>query len=200
MPLKLDSLDIAILRALSVDGRKSYRQVAQIVKASTPTVQARYERMVQSGLISRIAPIYNVDKLDKGIGALLWLKVEAPKVLDVASEIAKLEEVKGVFATTGEGNLLIKIFETSYDKIQSISNRIAVLEGVHLLSTQMITKTLKDEQGIVIEPEIEVLLKCDHCKGMVKGDPLTLKVLDGERFFCCKTCLTAYKEKYRSRI
>lgn len=87
-----------------------------------------------------------------------------------------------------------------YDKIQSISDRIGAIEGVHLLSTQMITKTLKDEQGIVIEPEIGVLLKCDHCKGMVKEEPFTLKVLDGERFFCCNTCLTAYKEKYRSRI
>ncbi len=201
LPLKLDSLDVAILQALSEDGRRSYRQIAQIVKASTPTVQARFERMIQSGLISRIAPIYNVDRLDKGFGALVWLKVDANKVVKVAAEMARLEEIKGVFVTTGEGNLLVKIFGKDYDTIQSIiSDKIGVVEGVQLLSTQMITKTLKDEQSIAIEPDTGVLLSCDYCKGKIQGSPATFKVLDGERYFCCNTCLTSYKEKYGSKL
>lgn len=201
MPLKLDSVNVAILKALSINGRRSYRQLAKIVKVSTPTVQTRIERMIQTGLISRIAPIYNVDKLDKGFGALLWLKVKASKVVDVASEVSKLDEVKSVFITTGESNLLLKIWGESYDNIQHImSEKIDILEDIQITSTQMITKTLKDEQGIVIEPDGGILVKCDYCKGMIQGDPFTLKVLKGERFFCCNTCLTSYKEKYKSRI
>ncbi|MCW4033556.1 MAG: AsnC family transcriptional regulator [Candidatus Bathyarchaeota archaeon] len=200
MPLKLDSVDVAILRALSEDGRKSLRQLAKIVNVTTPTVHARLKRMMRTGLISRIAPIYNVDKLDKGVGALIWLKIEASIVAHVTSEFKNLEEVKGIFFTTGEGNLLLKIFVTSYDKIKPITDRITSIKGVHLLSTQMITKTLKDEQGIIIEPDIGILLKCDYCNSSIKGQPSTLKTLVGDRFFCCNTCLTVYKEKYRSRM
>jgi Lrp/AsnC family leucine-responsive transcriptional regulator len=201
MPLRLDTLDVSLLRALDEDGRKSLRQLAKITKVSTPTVDSRLNRIMQSGLISRIAPIYSVDKLDRGVGALLSLRLDESKVIDVVKKIAPLECVKGIFVTSGEGNLLIKIFCTNYDKIQSfISDQIESIEGVHVISTQMIIKSLKDEQGIVIEPDVGVLLKCDHCDGTIKGDPLIMKITHGERFFCCKTCLQAYQEKYKSKL
>jgi DNA-binding Lrp family transcriptional regulator len=201
MPLKLDSVDAAILQALSVDGRKSLRQLSREINISAPTVDARLKRIMQSGLISRIAPIYNMDKLDEIVNILLWLKVEGPKLSATASELAKLEEVKGIFITTGEGNLLVKISDTDYDNIQHIiSDKIGATDGVNVLSTQMITKTLKDEQGVAIKPTTKVSLRCDYCKEMIGGDVVTLKIMDGERFFCCKTCLSTYKEKYKAKI
>jgi DNA-binding Lrp family transcriptional regulator len=39
---KLDNIDIAIFKALIQDGRKSFRQIAREIKASTPTVEARF--------------------------------------------------------------------------------------------------------------------------------------------------------------
>ncbi len=201
MPLKLDSVDAAILEALSVDGRKSLRQLAREINVSAPTVDARLQRIMQSGLISRIAPIYNMDKLDEIVNILLWLKVEGPKLSATASELAKLEEVRGVFITTGEGNLLVKISDTDYHNIQNIiSDKIGAIDGVNVLSTQMITKTLKDEQGVAIKSTTKVSLRCDYCKETIGGDVVTLKIMDGERFFCCKICLTTYKEKYKAKI
>lgn len=201
MPLKLDSVDAAILEALSVDGRKSLRQLSREINISAPTVDARLKRIMQSGLISRIAPIYNMDKLEEVVNILLWLKVEGPKLSATASELAKLEEVRGVFITTGEGNLLVKISDTDYHNIQNIiSDKIGAIDGVNVLSTQMITKTLKDEQGVAIKPTTKVSLRCDYCKEMIGGDVVTLKIMDGERFFCCKTCLSTYKEKYKAKI
>jgi len=36
MPLKLDELDVKILKALYDDGRKSYREIAKIIGVSAP--------------------------------------------------------------------------------------------------------------------------------------------------------------------
>jgi len=154
IPLKLDSVDVAILKALTEDGRRSYRQLAKIVKVSTPTVGARLKRILQSGLISRVAPIYNPSKLDRGIAEIMWLKVEAIRIADVANKIAQLEEVKSVFMTTAEGNLLVKIVVNSYDKLQAVYDKIEAIEKIRILSTQTISKTIKDEQGVIIEPDI----------------------------------------------
>lgn len=201
MPLKLDQLDFAILKVLSEDGRRSYREIARLIGISSPTVEARLKRIMESGLISRIAPIFNVDKVERGVSMLISLKVEASKLATVASEISRLPEIKGVFITTGESNLLVRIAANNYEKTESIiSDKIAPISGVSVLNTQIITRTLKDEQGVIIESEISVKLGCEYCKKPIAGDPTILKLQDSEHFFCCGTCLSAYKEKYGSRL
>jgi DNA-binding Lrp family transcriptional regulator len=201
MPLKLDELDVKILKALNDDGRKSYREIAKIIGVSAPTVEARLKRIMNAGLITKIAPIFNIEKLNKAINMLVLLKVEESKLVNVASELTKLPEVKSVFIITGESNLLIRIAASSQDKIQKlIYEKIALMNGVIITSTQLVIKNLKDEQGVVIEPEVGIRLACDYCGKLIEGEPLILKLQDGERFLCCKTCLSAYKEKYGTRL
>jgi len=71
VPFQLDDLDIAILESLIKDGRKSFRQISREVKASTPTVKARYERLVNVGLIKTVSPILDLGKLEGRTGARL---------------------------------------------------------------------------------------------------------------------------------
>ena len=71
MPFKLDDVDYAILESLNKDGRKSFRQISREVKVSTPTVKARYERLVNIGLIKAVLPIIDFGKLENKTGAKL---------------------------------------------------------------------------------------------------------------------------------
>jgi len=67
MPHHLDEVDTAILNSLMEDGRKSFRQIGREIKITTPTVQARYRRLVNLGFIKSITPILDLKKLDKKI-------------------------------------------------------------------------------------------------------------------------------------
>ena len=67
MPHYLDEVDTAILNSLMEDGRKSFRQIGREIKITTPTVQARYRRLVNLGFIKSITPILDLKKLDKKI-------------------------------------------------------------------------------------------------------------------------------------
>jgi len=71
MPFKIDDIDEAILESLSRDGRKSFRQISREIKVSTPTVKARYERLVNVGLIKAVLPIIDTGKLERGAGKKL---------------------------------------------------------------------------------------------------------------------------------
>ena len=64
MPFQPDDIDIAIIESLIKDGRKSFRQISREIKVSTPTVQARYERLVNVGLIKSISPIIDLGMLE----------------------------------------------------------------------------------------------------------------------------------------
>ena len=64
MPLKLDEVDIALLESLIKDGRKSFRQISREIKVSSPTVKARYDPLVNVGLIKGVLPVLDLGKLE----------------------------------------------------------------------------------------------------------------------------------------
>lgn len=136
MPFKLDEIDYAILESLNKDGRKSFRQISREVKVSTPTVKARYERLVNIGLIKAVLPIIDLGKLEAKEGA---------KIDGIRSKA-----IKGHDAKMAKG-LLVK-------------------------------------------------MSCDYCDGPVPEKPSILRFAGLERFFCCTSCRSLYKEKYRGRI
>ena len=136
MPIKLDEVDVALLESLIKDGRKSFNQVSREIKVSTPTVKARYDRLVNVGLIKAVT-------LDLDLG--------------------KLE------AKTGE--------------------KLGNLREMTIKSHK-----IKFGKGMIIE------LSCDYCKGSVDGEPHIIKFGNHERFFCCTSCKSLYKEKYGTRM
>ena len=65
MPVDLDNTDVAILKLLMEDGRKSFRAISREIKVSTPTVKSRYERLVNIGLIKSVKPEIDLSKVDR---------------------------------------------------------------------------------------------------------------------------------------
>ncbi len=136
MPIKLDKIDIALLESLINDGRKSFNQVAREIKVSAPTAKARYDRLVNVGLIKAVSLDLDIGKLEAKTG----------KRLDHLRE-------------------------------RAIKNHDIALYN-----------------GMIIK------LSCDYCKGSVDGKPIISKFSKFERFFCCTSCRSLYKEKYKTRI
>jgi DNA-binding Lrp family transcriptional regulator len=66
VPLQLDEIDIKIIESLVKDGRKSFRQISRETKITTPTVKARFKRLVNIGFIKGVIPIFDFNQIDKG--------------------------------------------------------------------------------------------------------------------------------------
>jgi DNA-binding Lrp family transcriptional regulator len=64
----------------------------------------------------------------------------------------------------------------------------------HLKEKTIKTHGIKFGKGMIIE------ISCDYCKGSVNGKPQVLKFGNFERFFCCTSCKSLYKEKYGMRM
>ena len=47
------------------DGRKSFRTISRELKISTPTIKARYDRLVNIGLIKSVKPVLDLSKVTK---------------------------------------------------------------------------------------------------------------------------------------
>ena len=51
-----------------------------------------------------------------------------------------------------------------------------------------------------IKSGLSLKANCDYCEGEISGKPHVLKFGQYERFFCCGSCRTLYKEKHAGRI
>jgi Lrp/AsnC family transcriptional regulator, regulator for asnA, asnC and gidA len=185
------------------DGRKSFRQIAREIKASTPTVEARFSRLKGLGIIKNIQPVFDIEKLDSQMSALIFIKTNLSQSTDIANKLASIPQVRGVYKLTGEYNIIIKVIMAQHPEYleEFIRTKIASIEGIKSASYQMITKTIKDDQSIPVMKEgIFLKIKCDYCDNDIFKDTKILKVGKYERYFCCNSCLTLYKQKYKTKI
>lgn len=90
MPYQLDDHDVSILKSLLKDGRKSFRQVSRETGLTTPTVKARFTRLVNVGFIKSVSPIFDFDIIEKEN----ILKPELEKQCDYDSRDAKAAKSK----------------------------------------------------------------------------------------------------------
>src|ERR687885_756254 len=100
LPVDLDNTDIAILKSLMEDGRKSFRAISREIKVSTPTVKSRYERLVNMGLIKSVKPEIDLSKLDNSTGKSKFFSEDI---------IKKLAEQDKHFNIKVDNNLKVKM-------------------------------------------------------------------------------------------
>ena len=67
MPFQLDNYDVSILKALLKDGRKSFRGISRETGITTPTVKARFNRLVNVGFIKSVSPIFDFNIIEESI-------------------------------------------------------------------------------------------------------------------------------------
>jgi Lrp/AsnC family transcriptional regulator, regulator for asnA, asnC and gidA len=197
---KLDETDSRILKILFEDGRRSFREISRLSGVTTPTVQARVKRMMDSGLIRGISPILDSSKFEQGIVCLLYLAVNPSEIERTAEKLGKRREVRGIYLTTGEDNLVLHVVVDSLDDLQRFSEMLDRDFGLKQRSSQMVVRAFKDDQTVLLRPGMGVRLKCETCSGPIPGKPFILKVAGRERYFCCRTCLAKFREKYEVKL
>lgn len=91
MPFELDNYDVSILRSLVKNGRKSFREISRETGITTPTVKARFTRLVNVGFIKSVSPIFDYSIVEnKNI-----LKPEFEKQQNGNSENSQVIEKQG---------------------------------------------------------------------------------------------------------
>jgi Lrp/AsnC family leucine-responsive transcriptional regulator len=64
MPFNLTDMDVSIIKELLKDGRKSFREISRSTGISTPTVKARFDRLVNVGFLKSISPVFDFNKIN----------------------------------------------------------------------------------------------------------------------------------------
>jgi DNA-binding Lrp family transcriptional regulator len=158
--------------------------------------------MMGVGIIKNIVPILDSERLEKQTSAFIYLKIDHPsQTLIIANQISSINEIKNVYLLTGEYNLMLKVITDKPEHVEElVRTKIAIIKGVLSSIIQVVTRTIKESQSVTIKEGIPVTIKCDYCNNDLVRNSKTLQVGQYQRNFCCSSCLTLYKQKYKGRI
>ena len=87
-----DEIDIQIIDALRKDGRVAFAQIAEQLNVSPGMIRLRYNRLLEEGYLKVVA-ITNPLRMGFKTMAMIGIRAEGSKLLEVAEKISRLDEV-----------------------------------------------------------------------------------------------------------
>ncbi len=140
----LDETDRQIISILQQDGRAPFAQIAERLQVSAGMVRVRYNRLVEMGAL-RVVGITNPVRMGYQTMALIGIKVEANRLMEIADEVAALDEVIYLIIVSGAYDIIAEIVcKDQNHMLQFLSERLYKIEGVRESESFMHLKIVKE--------------------------------------------------------
>lgn len=125
----LDELDEKILKLIVDNARVPFLEVARECNVSGAAIHQRVQKLTNLGVIKGSKFIVDPEKLGYEACAFVGLFLTSPSTFDhVVKELEKIPEVVECYYTTGQYDLLIKVFaKNNKDLLRIIHNELQPL-------------------------------------------------------------------------
>jgi Lrp/AsnC family transcriptional regulator for asnA, asnC and gidA len=139
-----DEIDLQIIDALRKDGRVAFAQIAEQLNVSPGMIRLRYNRLIEEGFLKVVA-ITNPLRMGFKTMAMIGIRADGSKLLEVAEKIAKLDEVIYLVISSGRYDLFAEVVCRDHeDLLRFITERLSTVEGVRETESFMHLKIAKE--------------------------------------------------------
>jgi len=139
----VDSIDKDILEELKKDGRKSFKEISDIIKKTEATVRRRVNKMQEDGTIKRFTVEFELDEKPK-TSATIKVEPDFKDIKRILVELKKIEEITSIWRLSGDCGLFMKVdIESIEDFNPLIENHISQIAGIKIVETCFITDIIK---------------------------------------------------------
>ena len=140
----LDEIDQKILEALRQDGRTPFAQIAEQLSVSPGMIRMRYNRLVEMGLLKVVA-ITNPLRMGYEAMAMIGIRTDGKKMLEVAEKVAKFDEVVYLIVTSGRYDIMAEVFCRDHaDLLRFITEKLYSIDGVRETESFIQLKIVKE--------------------------------------------------------
>ncbi len=144
----VDDLDLRILSLLQKNARLSYREIARVLKVAVGTVYNRIKRMEEEGVIKGFAPLLDYERLGFGLTAVIGVKANGRKIIEIEHELAKEDSVLLVYDITGEYDIFVVAKFRDRADMNRFVKWLLSLDGVEKTNTSVAMQVVKEEPRI----------------------------------------------------
>jgi DNA-binding Lrp family transcriptional regulator len=148
----LDAVDLKLYELLAEDGRRSFADLASLVRVSESMVRRRVDRMRASGCI-KFATLVEPYLLGYDVECLCWVHVDLSRLEETARTLAEHRQVRYLSATIGYSDLICELILRSQDELYEFSTQIlGALSGVRGVDIGLELRTIKRAYLRMSEP------------------------------------------------
>jgi Lrp/AsnC family leucine-responsive transcriptional regulator len=136
----VEDTDLAIVAALTEDGRLSYTDLAERVGLSVSAVHQRVRRLEQRGVITGYAARVSYEALDLPLTAFVAIRPIDPSQPDDAPDrLAELPEIDSCFSVAGEDFYLLLVRVASPLDLERLLHDIRRVANVSTRTTVVLS-------------------------------------------------------------
>lgn len=140
----LDETDLNIIESLRKDGRVAFAQIAEQLGVSPGMIRQRYNRLVEEGFLKVVA-ITNPLRMGYRTMAMIGIRAEGSKLLEVAEKISKLDEVIYMVIASGRFDIFAEVVCRDHeDLLRFITEKLSTIDGVRESESFMHLKIIKE--------------------------------------------------------
>jgi DNA-binding Lrp family transcriptional regulator len=143
--ITLDEIDIRILRKLISDARLSYRNIAEQIGVSPPTVLARVEKLEKNKIIKSYSALLDHEKLGYDLTAIIEVTAIKNKVGEVEKVLSKYENVCAIYDITGLTDMIIVAKFRNRKELSNFVKKELSIPSVQRTNTHLVFITVKED-------------------------------------------------------
>jgi DNA-binding Lrp family transcriptional regulator len=143
----MDDTDRRIASFLAENARASHRAIADALELSPRLVAARIEAMLHRRELG-ITVVADIFEAGNDLVLAVGVAVRGRATLEVAEELAALEEVCAVNVVSGEFDLEVLILSADHDTLRElVATRVSSIRGIERLSPALGLEVFKFESA-----------------------------------------------------
>ncbi len=143
--MNLDETDEKILKNLLVDAKLSARQLSLKLGMSTVTVLSRIKKLEKEHIIKGYTVIIDHEKIGYNITAIIEIVAKKDKIVDIEEELAKIENVCGVYDITGSTDTVIITKFKERNELSEFIKGLSTIPNVENTITHVVLNTAKED-------------------------------------------------------
>jgi DNA-binding Lrp family transcriptional regulator len=137
----VDELDAKLLLLLTDEPRLGVLECSRRLGVARGTVQARLDRLTDKGVLTGFPPALDLGAMGYGLTAFAVVEIAQGRRAEVCEGLAAISEVCEVHATTGQGDLFVRMVARSNADLQRVVDHIVDVPHVRRLSTSIALST-----------------------------------------------------------
>ncbi len=147
MKVKVDAVDLMILRELRADCKRPMRELAHKLKMHPNTLLQRIKRLERSKVVRKYHADIDYKSLGFDMHAVVMIKIRKSGLEDedLLKDVAALPEVVSLYAVTGVADCIAIVKAKSRDDLLGILRMIQSQESVLRTTSYLILLTYKEE-------------------------------------------------------
>jgi DNA-binding Lrp family transcriptional regulator len=144
----IDELDRKIVRALNVNARRSFREIAKEVGTSATSVIHAVKKLEAAGALKGYVPVVDPEYFGFGLAAIVAVRISKGKLIETQRKIARDPHVAAVYDVTGDWDSFILGRFSGREDLNGFIKGLLALPHVDRSVTHIVLNVVKEESRL----------------------------------------------------